>query len=116
MVRRLVSIYALAEPHAPYEVRYIGKSTDPERRLYEHVQRAPTGSTWSARWIQSLLRADERPLLIILERTEQGRWAERERWWVASYRRDWMHEHTDWMKPHVEGRDAAIAAGTWPRH
>ena len=33
----------------------------------------------------------------------------------VDFRRDWMHEHTDWMKPHVEGRDAAIVAGTWPR-
>ena len=28
---------------------------------------------------------------------------------------DWMFIHTDWMEPHVRGRDAAIEAGTWPR-
>ena len=28
--------------------------------------------------------------------------------------RDYMLDHSSWMIPHVEGRDAAIAAGTWP--
>ena len=28
---------------------------------------------------------------------------------------DWMFDHSEWMRPHVEGRDTAIKAGTWPR-
>ena len=28
---------------------------------------------------------------------------------------EYVFEHTEWMKPHVAGRDAAMAAGTWPR-
>ena len=28
---------------------------------------------------------------------------------------EYVFAHTDWMKPHVAGRDAAMAAGTWPR-
>jgi hypothetical protein len=27
---------------------------------------------------------------------------------------DYAFEHTDWMKPHVAGMNAAIKAGTWP--
>lgn len=27
---------------------------------------------------------------------------------------DFMFSHTDWMKPHVEGRNEAIARGEWP--
>lgn len=26
----------------------------------------------------------------------------------------YFFEHSDWMRPHVEGRDKAIAGGTWP--
>ena len=33
---------------------------------------------------------------------------------VVDMTQDYMGEHTDWMKPHVDGRDAALAAGTWP--
>ena len=27
---------------------------------------------------------------------------------------EFMFEHSAWMIPHVEGRDRALAAGTWP--
>ena len=27
---------------------------------------------------------------------------------------DYMLAHTEWMKPHVDGRDRAIVDGTWP--
>ena len=27
---------------------------------------------------------------------------------------DYMFSHSAWMKPHVEGRNQAMAAGTWP--
>jgi len=28
---------------------------------------------------------------------------------------DYMLDHTDWMQPHVEGRNRAIVRGEWPR-
>ena len=27
---------------------------------------------------------------------------------------EWMLEHSAWMKPHVAGRDLAVAVGSWP--
>ena len=27
---------------------------------------------------------------------------------------EWMFGHSEWMQPHVEGRDRAIAEGRWP--
>ena len=83
-------IYALTEPGSK-EVRYIGKSTNPKRRYYEHVQRAASYRgehyTHTARWIRTLHTRGQKPGLTLLECIPKELWAERERWWIQEYKR-----------------------------
>ncbi len=34
---------------------------------------------------------------------------------VVNMFQEFMFEHSDWMKPHVDGRNRAIATGEWPK-
>jgi hypothetical protein len=64
------------------EVRYIGKSTDPKRRLANHL--CETSACHRTHWLRSLAARGLKPVLVTLEVVE-GRWPwqEAERWWIA---------------------------------
>lgn len=72
-------IYALLCPLG--NIRYIGKTNDPAKRLRRHISRAKYHETKShaANWIRSLLRAGEKPELRILEELDdRADWVSRE--------------------------------------
>lgn len=77
-------IYALCDP-VSFEVRYIGKADDPYRRYCKHL--VDKSSTHKARWIQSLLKQGLLPIRQILEECDELIWEERERDWIAFYRK-----------------------------
>jgi len=76
-------IYGLADPRTN-EVRYVGKTTDPRRRLYHHIYLAPVGTTHRDRWIVQLLAEGVKPTLMVLETVGGESWQVREREWIAS--------------------------------
>ncbi len=63
-----VTIYALCEPDTG-EVRYIGRSANPTRRLHAHVSQARqvTHRAPSAQWVRGLLAVGVGPSLRVLE-------------------------------------------------
>lgn len=61
-----VAIYGLFCPLAGV-IRYIGKSSDPERRFKAHLGRCSERKTHKDRWIAKLLKAGLKPELVILE-------------------------------------------------
>lgn len=65
-------IYALLCPQG--EIRYIGKTNRPERRLLQHVSAARTGAArhHCARWIMSLLRKGQAPTMEVLYEVPEG--------------------------------------------
>ena len=65
-------IYALLCPQG--EIRYIGKTNRPERRLIQHVSAARTGAArhHCARWIMSLLRKGQAPTMEVLYEVPEG--------------------------------------------
>lgn len=75
-------IYALCDP-ITQEVRYVGKSTNPTKRLRSHLNEK--GETHKIRWIQSLLNTGEAPYLRILEEIVDN-WESRERYWISFYK------------------------------
>ena len=83
-------IYGLFDPRAGCalrDVRYIGKSVNPVRRLAAHL--APcniSGEDYRCRWFRKLVREGVRPLVRVLEQTTEARWAARERFWIARAR------------------------------
>lgn len=77
----IVHIYALLDPESG-DVRYIGKSIRPERRLSDHLTQTPTACHRS-HWLESLKSRNLKPDLVILE-SSRGNWPWQaaERWWI----------------------------------
>jgi hypothetical protein len=81
---RPVFIYLLRDP-VTSEVRYVGKSINPEKRFTVHVCRNSADS-YRTRWLNKLKRDGLIPVLEVIERIEPGGdWQERERYWISFY-------------------------------
>mgnify|MGYP000225487771 CR=1 FL=1 len=96
-----VYIYGLACPETR-EIRYVGKSFDPEFRLRSgsgHIGCANRGDdTHRGRWIRSLLSRGLSPSLVILEETDVDGWERAERRWIKQFReliRERLTNHTE---------------------
>ena len=77
-------IYGLVDPDT-FEVRYVGKSNDPNSRFYAHLEDFE-GNPWKYRWISKLRRANKKPKLVILEEVLESTWQKAERKWIAHFR------------------------------
>lgn len=75
-----VYIYSLSDPRSG-EICYVGKSTNPRTRLYQHVSDLRGGG--KSAWIQELRSLHLRPVLDILEESIIEEWEQSERWWIA---------------------------------
>jgi hypothetical protein len=65
-----VYIYTLNCPSTG-EVKYVGKSKRPDRRLYEHIYESIKGkNTYKNNWISSILKTNKKPIMEILCVTE----------------------------------------------
>jgi hypothetical protein len=79
-------IYALVDPRTN-AIRYVGKANDPHVRLEDHVG-LEGGNAAKHAWIVELLDAGVRPEARILEVVRDGRWGEREAYWIKRCRED----------------------------
>lgn len=83
-----VSIYQLRDPRT-MAIRYVGIAANPRRRLASHVAEAKNGRknrpiNHRSRWIRTLLQLGLRPVLEVIESTDN--WALRERYWIKRLR------------------------------
>lgn len=79
-------IYGLVDPRTE-QIRYIGKTIDPKRRLYQHIRRAKRNMrsyTHKTRWLRQLFSENVEPKMIILEECVSSKWEEREMHWIAT--------------------------------
>ncbi len=81
---KYVFIYALYEPETG-EVRYIGKATDPQKRLYDHLKDSQ-GDCYRIRWVKSLKRRGLKPLMRIWDIVPEQDWQFWERWYIKNLR------------------------------
>lgn len=84
---RLTRIYTLSDPRTN-EVRYVGKTVFPlPHRLSNHINAAMLAKRDShvARWIRILHADGCRPVITQID-TAGDDWADRERFWIKSYR------------------------------
>jgi len=80
-----VFIYGLVDPELN-QIRYIGKSKDPEERLRDHLKESKRRENYRHCWIYSLLSKNLKPQLTIIEECTEDNWEERERHWIKYYR------------------------------
>lgn len=77
-------IYKLIDPQTG-EVRYIGITNEPARRYLHHLNCSDLIEA-KGRWIQSLLSEELKPVMDIIESTENRSVGyERERYWIKAY-------------------------------
>lgn len=79
-------VYALRDPIS-WDVRYIGKSGNPRRRLLGHLYDSYRHTHHTARWVQKLIRQGLRPFLEIIDAGRGSGENAAERAWIAEYRR-----------------------------
>lgn len=80
----LTSVYGLIDP-IEHKIRYVGKTTSPDKRLRDHIRQARHRSgrnTLKAEWIRRLASAGARPDMIVLEECGDE-WPQREKYWIA---------------------------------
>lgn len=78
-------IYALIDPNTN-QVRYVGKSDNPEKRLSRHLGFFEPKSTHKQNWLKSLMENHQEPILKILEEVDQPVWKDAERKWIKFYK------------------------------
>jgi hypothetical protein len=66
MLTKIAYIYALIDPNS-HLVRYIGKSVNPKSRLRSHISETKIYNHYRSRWIKSLLKKNQIPIMKILK-------------------------------------------------
>lgn len=72
-----------------YEIRYVGKSNNPEKRLLTHVKHSKDKSHRTS-WIKSLKEQNLEPILKVIEECSKDIWQEREVFWIKHYKAQGM--------------------------
>lgn len=77
-------IYALVDPLTG-QIRYVGKSDNPIKRLSYHMSHCRHTNSHKHKWLMSLKRRCLEPRLIILEQTSQEIWQNAEQRWIKHF-------------------------------
>ena len=81
----MMYIYGLCDPETK-EIRYVGATRNLEKRLQGHLRRK--SDTRKERWIAALRVNGLIPKIKKLEIVTEDNWQERERYWIAKYRKE----------------------------
>jgi hypothetical protein len=84
-MNKVVYIYSLKDPR-DYQIKYIGKTIDIERRRKEHNQIHRNKKSKKNSWIIHLIENGMQPIMEILEECEEPNWIEREMYWIQYYK------------------------------
>lgn len=79
-------IYGLIDPRTD-ELRWVGKSDDPQRRMLQHMARH-TGTAPRIAWFRELRDRGIDPRVVILEEVATSDWQDAERRWIDDMRDD----------------------------
>ncbi len=84
---KMTFIYALLDP-STREIRYIGKSDNPDRRIYEHIVNRNSLNTHKANWINSVFNKGFRPLIEIIDEVSETEWQAAEAAYIAFFKEE----------------------------
>ena len=80
-----IYIYGLIDREKS-ELKYIGKSINPQSRYRKHLQESKNKSTYKDNWIYSLLKNNSKPELIIIDEVNKDEWVFWEKHYIAYYK------------------------------
>lgn len=79
-------IYLLKDP-ITLDIKYIGKSDDPNNRLTEHIRKSKYKNTYKNNWINGLLKSGNLPIMEIIDVVEKNEWSDSEKKWISHYKK-----------------------------
>lgn len=85
IIMEKVYIYGLIDV-IKNELKYIGKSVNPQSRYRRHLQDSHKKISYKDRWIQSLLENNNKPELIIIDEVNKDEWEFWEKHYIAYYK------------------------------
>lgn len=77
-------IYVLKDPNTN-EVRYVGKTNNPEQRFKAHNNKARDLNTHKRNWINKLREENKKPIFEIIEEVPIEIWKQKEKEWIDYY-------------------------------
>lgn len=83
----IIYIYVLFEEHDEKNIRYVGKTTDVQRRYNEHLY--DTGNSYKAHWVQSLRAIGKKIEFRVVEtltNPAEDEWQFCEQFWINFYK------------------------------
>lgn len=85
---KTIYIYTLSCPISK-EIRYVGKTISIKKRLQSHLDYAKNPKRKRRHvsdWILSLLNQNLKPIITIIEETDEDNWAHREMYWIKHFK------------------------------
>lgn len=85
-----IFIYGIFDPNEPNEIRYVGKTKkNVEKRLNEHIYLSKREKKRPLYlWIKKLLNNNVKPIIKIIEETDDINWAIKETYWIKLHRKN----------------------------
>ena len=77
-------IYVLICPITK-QVRYVGKTNNPDERYRNHLNKAHNKGTHKRNWINSLKMKDLKPVFEIIDEVDVKDWKEKEKYYIKYY-------------------------------
>ena len=77
-----VYIYGLVEPKTN-TLRYVGKTTDLDRRLRRHINERFNNNSYKDRWIRKLIDNNEKPEIVLIDFVNNNDWQYWEKFYIS---------------------------------
>jgi len=77
-------IYVLKNP-INNKIRYVGKSRNLKQRFKNHINKCRDKNTHKRNWINKLIKDGLKPIMEMIEETNNDNWKEREKYWIKYY-------------------------------
>ncbi len=78
-------IYVLKCP-ITFAIRYVGKSNNPKRRYYSHLNINKTSSSYKRNWIKQLKENNLKPIMEVIAEVSIDNWKEYEKYYINYYK------------------------------